>query len=140
MNFAHLLDTGTYSDFKFDVSGRQFKAHRCIMATASPVLDKWFKNNPTISAAKFNSDPKVFQYFLAFIYKQELPHAAEMAIICVQLYQLADRYKVDNLKFHCKIYLEMITITADNALNLYECATTYRFENLVKRSWSFIKR
>lgn len=135
-----MLESEKFADFTFNVRGRQFKAHKIILSSASEAFDTMFscgleetKNN----SANVDCDPKVFALFLRFIYTKVVP-VDEMPKICIELYELAHRNGIELLEKICMVFIDEKKIDQDSALKLYEFAATYEKEEMLEKSWKFI--
>lgn len=138
---ASLYGDEKFADFTFNVRGKSFKVHKNLLAAASDVFKTMFTCN--FDVAKTNSaiedcDPDVFKHFLKFIYTNEWD-PAEMPSICCQLYKLAHRYNIRALMRFSIPFIHSTTIDRDNALDLYELASTYEIEKLLNKTWEFIR-
>lgn len=94
------------------------------------------KNN----SANENCDPEVFGHFIKFIYTDELPKDDEMPAISCDLYTLAHQYGIVALMEICMDFILDEEIDEQNALSLYEFASTYEIEELLDKTWHFIKK
>ena len=80
-DFERLLQTGTFVDVTFDVSGTEFKAHKAIIAIRSPVLAAMFSHNTVENASNrveiADVQPGIFAELLKYIYSSQcsLEHA-----------------------------------------------------------------
>lgn len=137
-----MLHDTTFVDFTFNVRDRKFSAHKIILAAASDVmrammfsggLKKTRKNSATVDC-----DPEIFAHLIKFIYANSIP-VDQMPKICIELHELAHLYNIGLLEKICLVYIKKMTIDADNALQLYELAATYKIEELRTTSWDFIK-
>lgn len=138
---GQLLDTQDFSDFKFIVSGVEFKVHRSILSLASPYFATLFKsdfkeNEEKVSVNK--KSPVIFQLLLEFIYKGKLPD--NFSDVAMDLYVMADHYLMDILKTYCLNRVNALTINKENALKIYEFAMKYQQASLFELSWMFISR
>jgi speckle-type POZ protein len=72
-----ILRDGTGADVIFMVGGREYRAHRCLLAARSPVFcrelfgDPVEKNMPCVEVG--NVDPFIFEMMLHYIYTDSLP-------------------------------------------------------------------
>ncbi|KQJ84733.1 hypothetical protein BRADI_5g22497v3 [Brachypodium distachyon] len=125
----HVLKDGKGADIKLLVGGREFNAHRFMLAVWSPVfhaqlLGPMAEEDTTRVIEVVNMEPAVFEMLLHFIYTDSLPPcdgeegygAPEMQHLLVA----ADRYGLDRLKAMCEEKLcksiDMKTVTSTLAL------------------------
>lgn len=78
-----LLNNGTFSDTVLVVDGREFYAHKAILAARSPVFNAMFEHEMTESRKGrveiSDIDPDVFSEMLKFIYTGNTPQIQGMA-------------------------------------------------------------
>lgn len=78
-----LLTNGTFSDTVLVVDGREFYAHKAILAARSPVFSAMFEHEMTESRKGrveiSDIDPDVFNEMLKFIYTGDTPQIQGMA-------------------------------------------------------------
>jgi speckle-type POZ protein len=98
----------SFSDVTINVHGREFPAHKNILATRSQVFAAMFehptKEKLTNQIAIEDIEPEVFHQFLRFIYTGRLT-SATMEAMAAALYIAADKYLLDRLKLECENYL-----------------------------------
>lgn len=113
-----LFENAMLSDVNFDVNGREFKAHKAILASRSEVFASMFKHatteNITNRVVIKDIDPDVFQQLLRFIYTGRLS-TATMDAMASELLAAADKYLLDQLNSECENHL-MFQMSADNCL------------------------
>lgn len=138
---ASLLEDSRFADFTFIVRGERYKVHKCLLAKASEVFEKMFtcgldetKNN----SATVDCNPVLFQHFLKFIYTGDLPETG-MSVLCFDLYELAHLYGIQPLKQICMAFVCDTNIGNNNALQIYQFASTYEIKELLDSAWEFIK-
>lgn len=139
---SSMLNDSTFSDFTFVVRGREFKVHKCILATASPVLAKMFTTDMT--EARSNKCPiehirsDTFRSLLEYVYAgnfRENFSSAEAAM----LYDAAHYFEIKDLIKTCYQHIQN-RLTVNNALALYQWAQPYDMGRLKADAWLFIKR
>ena len=103
-----LFNEMKFSDVSFNIGGRQFPAHKSILAAKSEVFEAMFqhptKENFTNQIEIEDIEPDVFHELLRFIYTGRLS-TATMESIGVGLFIAADKYLLDDLKIECENYL-----------------------------------
>ena len=99
---GNLLDSGSFSDVCLCAGGREFKAHKAILATRSPVFGAMFEHEMEESRKGrveiSDIDPDVFQELLRFIYTGTTPQLQGMAD---DLLAAADKVQHLYCVFHC---------------------------------------
>lgn len=89
----------TFADFIFIAGGREFKVHRNILATASPVMQGMFTSG--LAEAKTKKcvidaiSPETFDLMMRFIYCGEVPKGVRG--FPKPLYEAAHYYEIENL-------------------------------------------
>ncbi|XP_066395738.1 BTB/POZ and MATH domain-containing protein 2-like [Miscanthus floridulus] len=107
-DLGRLLVTKEGADVEFEVLGRVFAAHKCVLAARSPVFkDKFFglaKEEETIFVLIPDMRPEAFEALLQYVYTDMLPSEMSMnsseagAVLAEDLLAAADRYELKHLK------------------------------------------
>ncbi len=109
-----------FSDVTLSVHGRNFQAHKCILASSSKVFEAMFKHptkeKMTNQVVIEDIQPEVFHQLLRFIYTGRLT-SATMETMAARLFAAADKYLLDQLKSECESHLRR-QMSADNCLEL----------------------
>lgn len=139
-----LLKDPKFYDFTIFAGNESFKVHKCILANASSVFGEMFTcglDKTKLNSTTFNCMPKSIGYFLKFIYEGTLPSNEELKSldVCIDMYELADRFEIQFLKKICKQYALQLTVNKKNALKIYEFASTYKIQSLLNASWEIVK-
>ncbi|XP_065204217.1 speckle-type POZ protein-like [Planococcus citri] len=133
-----LLHDQTLVDVTFVVDGKNFGAHKSILAACSPVFEAMFKHDMQENRSnKVNiSDirSEVFEEFLQFMYTDKTPNCK----LVTELFVVADKYQVEGLRVLCE---EMIwkELTVENAINLLFFADLHKAKGLLTRVAFYIK-
>uniref|UniRef100_F6UG35 BTB domain-containing protein n=1 Tax=Ciona intestinalis TaxID=7719 RepID=F6UG35_CIOIN len=102
-DFETLLDESHFTDCTFSVDGKEYKAHKAIVAARSPVFRAMFEHE--MEESKFNrveiSDipHQVFKEMLNFLYTGK---ASKLDVMASQLLAAADKYALERLKVMCE--------------------------------------
>jgi speckle-type POZ protein len=104
----NLFDNMQFSDVNFNIGGREFPAHKNILAARSTYFEAMFKHptkeNLTNQIKIEDIEPEVFQELLRFIYTGRVP-LEKLETIAAGLFITADKYLLDELKLKCENYL-----------------------------------
>ena len=115
-----LFDGMQLSDVKFNVRGREFPAHKNILAARSKVFEAMFKHptkeNSTNQIEIEDIKPEVFNQLLRFIYTGKVP-LEKLTTMAAGLFIAADKYLLDGLKKESENYL-LRHMSADNCIEL----------------------
>lgn len=138
---ASLFEDDTFADFTFIVRGEEFKAHKCLLAKVSEVFRTIFtcgldetKDNST----KIDCTPAIFRHFLNSIYTNNMPTDI-MPEISTELFKLAHCYNIKPMTKVCLDYILEKNIDLNNAFDLYELASAYEVQELLDKTWEFIR-
>jgi speckle-type POZ protein len=109
-----------FSDVTFNVSSRQFSAHKNILVMRRPVFAAMFQH-PTkemlSGQVKVDDiDPDVFQEVLRYLYTGS-PQSTAMDVMAPALFAAADKYLLDHLKTRCETHL-IRQMSSQNCLDL----------------------
>lgn len=136
----NLFLNGKFHDFTFFVEGSKMQAHKCILSRESEVFDFMFTYGlEETNSITVDCDRMVFYFFLSFIYTK-IWTVEKIEKMSFDLYKLADRYKVSELKDICLAFILIKEIDCNNALELYEFAETYKISDLTDSTWEFITK
>ena len=102
-----LFDNMQFSDVNFNIGGREFPAHKNILAARSTYFEAMFKHptkeNLTNQIEIEDIEPEVFQELLRFIYTGRVP-LKKLETMAAGLFIAADKYLLDELKIKCENY------------------------------------
>ncbi|WVZ59020.1 LOW QUALITY PROTEIN: hypothetical protein U9M48_009230, partial [Paspalum notatum var. saurae] len=113
-DLGDLLASEEGADFKFEVAGETFRAHRCVLAARSAVFKAEvfgsMREGTSGAAIRVDDmDAQVFGALLHFVYTNELPDFQDMenqedqaSIMAQHLLVAADRYDLKRLKLICE--------------------------------------
>ena len=94
-----MLTNQTLADVTLKVEDNEFKAHKLILAAASPVFEAMFKDGTKEHRDNYvniqDMDSDVFDVFLRFLYSGQVEHLDEMYF---DLFAAADKYDVQPLR------------------------------------------
>ena len=141
LNSAVFADP-TFSDFTFDVQGKEFKLHKNILAAASPVMKKMFESE-SYEEGKTNCctikdiKPKIFEKLARFIYCGKIQECSDENWLA--LAEAAHYYAVPNLLKICEGKLAK-RIVKENCLEIYWIALKLEMKNLIEISWKIVRR
>jgi speckle-type POZ protein len=132
---GELFDKMPSSDVNFNIGGREFPAHKLILAARSEVFDAMFKHqmkeNSTNQIKIEDIDPEVFQELLRFIYTGRVS-TATMEAMAVGLFVAADKYLLSGLKNECENYL-LHDMSPDNCIELLLNSNLMNSAELLKK-------
>jgi speckle-type POZ protein len=103
-----LFENMKYADVTIKTGGREFLAHKAILASRSQVFDAMFQHSTKEKLSNQveieDIHPDVFGQLLRFIYTGRLS-LTTMEAMAVGLYAAADKYFLDQLKAECEDHL-----------------------------------
>ncbi len=118
--------------------GQEFKAHKVVLASQSPVLRKMFevdmKEKETNIVEMTDIGPEVVSALLAYIYTGEAPNVETLA---KDLLMVAHKYEIPRLLTVCQEQL-INKLELSNALEIYSSAKLYGADKLQKVCMRFI--
>ncbi|PNF43563.1 hypothetical protein B7P43_G03925 [Cryptotermes secundus] len=134
-----LFENQKFSDVTLSVSGREFQAHKAILAARSPVFAAMFENE--MEERKHNRveitdvDHEVLREMLRFIYTGKATNLEKMA---GDLLAAADKYALERLKFMCEEAL-CTNLSTENVTDILILADLHSADHLKAQSIAFIK-
>lgn len=139
-NISKLVVDPTFSDFTFNVQGKEFKLHKNILGAASSVMMQMFltdlKEKKTNTCVIHAIKPEVFELLVRFIYCGEIPD--NLVEFAMPLYEAAHYYEIDYLKEICVQDVHE-NLCAKNAVDIYEWAQPFDVVHLKADAWTIIK-
>jgi speckle-type POZ protein len=106
-HLEELFDNMQFSDVNFNIGGREFPAHKVILAARSKYFAAMFKHptkeNSTNQVNIEDIEPDVFHEMLRFIYTGRVP-LEKLETMAASLFITADKYLLDELKIKCENY------------------------------------
>ncbi|XP_065209111.1 speckle-type POZ protein B-like [Planococcus citri] len=129
-----------FSDVTISVNGKNYPAHKLILAARSSVFKAMFtndmlesqKNNVTIDDIK----QETFEEMLRYIYTGEMRNLDEWAF---ELFPAADKYDLKELKNACEELL-LSKVSTDNVGKILLLADMHNAEELKANALRFIKK
>ncbi|GIX70031.1 BTB domain-containing protein [Caerostris extrusa] len=122
-----------------DGSTSNFKAHKVILASGSPVFEKMFCGTPRDDTNLFRI-PDVtsmgFKSVLDFLYDQEV--SLSDLKNAFETYVAANKYEVARLMMQAELYVSR-EVTRDTALKILVIAAKLKMRNVIKRCTSVIE-
>ena len=128
-----------FSDVTITCGGKEFRAHKLILASQSPVFKKMFeidmreRRSGVIEVPDIT--PAVMSDLLAYLYTGTAPHVDTLAR---ELLNVANKYELPRLLSICETTL-VSKITADSVLEILILAELHESITLKKACLSFIK-
>lgn len=105
---ALLFKNGFYSDVALVVGDNELKAHKHVLASRSAVFESMFAQKILQGVAEIvtidNFDFEVVEEMLYYIYTGKVRNISRFPL---ELYQLAHRYDLDDLKLECEVQISL---------------------------------
>lgn len=136
--FEKLLDSENFSDVIFNVDGKQFHAHKNILANQSSVFAAMFKHEMMEKQCNVveikDISYEVLREMFRFVYAGKIN---EIEKFVNDLLAAAEKYCLEGLKTVCEKFL-CDNLTIDNALDCMKLADTYNADKLRAQAIEFI--
>jgi speckle-type POZ protein len=137
-----LFNNMSSSDVILNIRGREFPAHKLILATRSEVFAAMFKHptkeNCNNQVKIEDIEPEVFQEVLRFIYTGRVSRAT-METMATGLFIAADKYLLGELKKECENYM-LHHMSPDYCLVLLLHGDLQKPTELLKEAAKFFRR
>lgn len=150
-----LFKSQEFSDVTIYANGREFRAHKAILAARSPMFRGMFSHD--MKETKYNRvevpdvDPEVLQEMLRFIYtgkslleprlqnkeQRDQKEQEREQHLAIELLQAANKYQLDRLKLICEEALNK-TLSADSVAEILALADLYNAAQLKTQAIEFI--
>lgn len=138
-DFHRLLINDIFSDITIKSSdGKEYRAHKAVLACRSAVLKANFEHNTTECITNIVESPfesEVLHDVLKFMYSNEAPKIDE---IPMKLLLAADYYQLYRLKYLCEEALYR-KLNLDNAIETLALANLHSADKLKQLTLEFIK-
>lgn len=131
-------EQGRYCDLVLSIQGRQFPAHRCVLASCSPWFDSRLKMHKTMKEeiAVECQNLEAFYAVLTYCYTGQISIDKD----CVaELLYLADYFAISKLKAYCSDYISR-GISLRNVFSVLDLAMKCNASELLKLSSVLILR
>ena len=131
-----------FSDVVFYIRGREFPAHKVILAARSPVFLSMFEETPGTKHVKQHRieikdvEPDIFHQVLKFIYTGRADHLDSTA---APVLAVADKYGLKQLKSMCEENL-ILNMNSTNVGSLYMLADIHSAEFLKKEALKIMQQ
>ncbi|XP_039267485.1 speckle-type POZ protein-like [Styela clava] len=133
-----LLEGGDFTDCTFFVEGKEFKAHKSIIAARSVVFRAMFQHEMEerklnrVEISDISAD--VFREMLSFLYTGAAPNLDQMA---AELLAAADKYALQRLKVMCEESL-CTNLSVENVADILILADLHNADQLKEMAIDFI--
>ena len=138
IQMAKMLTNQILTDVILNVKDKEFKAHKVVLAAASPVFEAMFKEGTKEHRDNYvnieDIDGDVFDVFIRFIYSGQVDHLDEMIS---DLLAAADKYDVQPLREICMRHMAK-NISVENAVDVLALAGRYDVEPIKIQAKKFI--
>lgn len=154
-DLEELFRSKEFSDVTISANGREFRAHKAILAARSPMFKGMFSHD--MKETKYNRvevpdvDPDVLDEMLRFIYTGKSILEPRLQIkeqkdqkeqereqhLAIELLQAANKYQLDRLKLICEEALHK-TLSADSVAEILALADLYNAAQLKNQAIEFI--
>jgi kelch-like protein 11 len=126
-----------FCDVILHVQGKQFFAHRMVLAAGSAYFDSIFKSKKTMreNLAISCQDPEIFQNFLNYFYTGSITLKKNNV---GELIRLSHHFLVGKLKAYCAEFLERY-MDVSNCLHVRQIAEKFQLPSLIKAAIEFVQ-
>ncbi|ERE82119.1 speckle-type POZ protein [Cricetulus griseus] len=135
---GQLWENSLFTDCSLVVAGKEFRAHKAILAARSPVFRAMFEHDKEESRTNrveiLDLEPQVFKAMMEFIYTGKAPDLHSMANAVLAA---ADKYGLERLKVLCEDVLRM-DLSVENAAHTLFLADLHSAGQLKTKALDFI--
>ncbi|XP_065203294.1 speckle-type POZ protein B-like [Planococcus citri] len=134
-----LLNDKESSDLMINVNGKDYPAHRTILAARSPVFKAMFKDDTTETQQNRieikDIDENIFEEVLRYIYTGRVENLKDTAL---ELLPVAEKFNLEHLKNMCVSALSML-LSENTAVKILILSDLSNAEGLKTRAIEYIK-
>ena len=138
-HFEHLFESELFSDITFNVRGTEFRSHKLILVSRSPVfasiLQHGIKERLLDYLEVHDVEPDVFGEMLRVIYTDRVQNLDKYAS---EMLAVANQYKLDLLKFQSEQFLAQ-SLTFVNCVSLLQLADLHSADQLKRICISYME-
>ena len=138
MKCEEFYKTGVFSDLTFEVDGKTFKVHRCILAAQSSVFERMLTSDDQDLQVKTeikSCSKESFEGFLLFFYTGEIKPEANV----MKVFKLAVEFDVPTLKSKCEEKC-LAELKESNMLEVYNLGNEHESGELKQAAFGMMKR
>ena len=139
IRMTKMLTDQTLMDVTLQVKDKEFKAHKIVLAAASPVFEAMFKEGTKEREDNFvkveDIDSDVFEVFLRYLYSGQVDQLDEMVS---GLLAVADKYDVQPLREICMRHMAK-NISVDNAVDVLALAHRHSIDSIKSVASNYLK-
>ncbi|KAJ9590612.1 hypothetical protein L9F63_016382, partial [Diploptera punctata] len=130
-------EDGRFCDVTLYIEGKQFQAHRNVLASCSPYFDSVLKMHRTVKEhlTVTCQNSEIFQCLLNYMYTGSVVIDKNNV---TELLRLANHFLVSKLKSYCAEYLDRY-LDISNCLSVKEMAEKYNMPSLLKAATLFVQ-
>ncbi|KAJ8870589.1 hypothetical protein PR048_029612 [Dryococelus australis] len=130
-------EQGRFCDVTLYVEGKQFKAHRSVLASCSPYFDSVLKMHRTVKERLtiICQNSEIFSCLLNYMYTGSVVIDKNNV---AELLRLSNHFLVNKLKSYCAEYLDRY-LDVTNCLSVREMAEKYNMPALSKAATVFVQ-
>lgn len=140
-NFKSLFVNKDNCDTTLYVMDKEYKAHRAVLIARSSVFAAMFQHETTEKQTGIvnipDCHPEFFEEFLKFLYCGKLEEPSYRCAL--QLYEVSDKYDVQELKAFCKEFL-MENLTVENLCKVAILSDKYEETDLLSAAQIFFNK
>jgi speckle-type POZ protein len=140
IQMTKMLTDQTLTDVTLKVKDKEFKAHKVVLAAASPVFEAMFKEGTREHESNFvkieDIDSDVFKVFLRYLYSGQVHQLDEMVS---DLLAAADKYDVQPLREICIQHMAK-NISADNAVDMLALAHRHSIDSIKSVASEYLRK
>jgi len=141
IRMAKMLANQTLTDVTLKVKDKEFKAHKVVLAAASPVFEAMFKEGTKehqdnyVNIEDIESD--IFEVFLRYLYSGEVELTGNDMVY--NLSAVADKYDVEPLREVCVQHMAK-NISVENVVDVMTLAQRFSFDSIKSLATDFFRR
>lgn len=134
-DFGLLYESKKFCDVIFRIGDTEFKAHKAILSARSEVFSQYFEYNTEDNRFRVTDiDAQIFGEILRYIYTGE---TINLKTTAEKLLPVADKFKLDQLKFMCGREIGK-TLTKETVAAILELADLHNAEDLKSQARNFM--
>lgn len=133
------IQKNSTKDFKINIDGQKFSAHKFILAARSPTLAEILNKNPEAHELNLvDISVDVFEKILSYLYTDELPGCQDNSTNFKALFVAAARLKITELMDLTALKISE-TIHLENPVEILKLSSKYEHEGLKDAAFNEIK-
>jgi BTB/POZ domain len=134
--FLNLWSTGKFSDFVIVCGSKEFRVHKCILATHSKVFEEMFEKDESSTKMKIEDlSAEAVEEFLRYFYTGKFANKTENS---TEIFSLVTKFEITEIKTAIEEII-LSELTDSNAFKIFTLGHSFASDELKRAAFEKIK-